>query len=215
MFKNIVLAQKWESLTKDYTANPSLRREADQILTDIIAAYGSPNRFYHNLQHLVAIFEHLAPFAGLFAHPNDLIWAVFFHDIIYDTQKHDNELQSALYARRALTQLNIPEAQIVRVENLIKDTQYHKTSDTLPEFHYFLDADLAILGSAPSIYTQYSQNIRKEYAWVPEALYKTGRTRVLQNLLAGPQLYQTPYFGELYEEQARRNMLDEIALLKN
>ena len=73
-----------------------------------------------------------------------------------------------------------------------------------------IDADLAILGASEPNYRNYSEQIRREYGWVPDADYRQGRHRVLASFLSRPRIYQ--FLGEL-EEPARRNIAAEIARL--
>ncbi len=56
----------------------------------------------------------------------------------------------------------------------------------------------------------YAENIRREYAWVPEAEYRMGRRQVLERFLTKPRIFSLS--GEL-EEPARRNLAAEIARL--
>lgn len=56
-----------------------------------------------------------------------------------------------------------------------------------------LDADLAIPGSSEPVYQSYARQIRQEYAWVPEAEYRQGRRRVLENFLSPEQTQDFPF----------------------
>ena len=51
-----------------------------------------------------------------------------------------------------------------------------------------IEADLAILGADPSDYDAYVNGVRAEYAHVPDAAWRTGRSAVLEGLLASPTL---------------------------
>ena len=69
-----------------------------------------------------------------------------------------------------------------------------------------LDADLAILGASEDRYARYARDIRAEYAWVPDADYRAGRSRVLQHFLALPRIYFTDVMFEEGEQRARANL---------
>ncbi|HKU40067.1 MAG TPA: hypothetical protein VJR89_18030 [Polyangiales bacterium] len=75
------------------------------------------------------------------------------------------------------------------------------------------DIDLSILGASPDRYARYERDIRSEYAIVPEDLYRQGRRRVLEHFLERMVIYETPYFYEPLESQARENLARAIAAL--
>lgn len=76
-----------------------------------------------------------------------------------------------------------------------------------------LDLDLAVLGAPRAIYDAYAAAIRREYAMVPDAAWRTGRAGVLDRFLDRPRLYQTGHFHERLESAARANLADEAAAL--
>lgn len=207
------LFRQWQYLLAGYTLSSDLKKAGESHFFDLWQAHNMPTRFYHNATHLVHLFSLLGEFEACFTLPRIMAWAVFFHDSVYDTRQSDNEQKSADYARRVMQELGCLQAEADRVYELILATQNHCTACTLPEFHYFLDADLSILGSLPDVYNQYSRAIRQEYAWVPDELYCVGRQKVLQNLLDKSSLYFTKPMQQRYEHQARQNIASEIDFL--
>jgi predicted metal-dependent HD superfamily phosphohydrolase len=93
--------------------------------------------------------------------------------------------------------------------SLILKTKTHDAGDD-PDAKVLLDADLAILGANENAYRYYAQQIRKEYDWVPEPEYRSGRQQVLTKFLARPRIY---HFLNPLEKPARRNIAAEIAQL--
>jgi predicted metal-dependent HD superfamily phosphohydrolase len=79
----------------------------------------------------------------------------------------------------------------------------------------FLDLDTSILGAPEEIYREYSRAIRKEYSWVPDALYREGRMKVLNDFLGRELIYQTEEISAKYEAQARHNIAEEIRSLSD
>ncbi len=181
---------------------------ANKAFTDLVAAYSSPNRYYHNLKH---IYHVISTIDTLQVYTQDLAavkLAAWFHDVIYNTQSQDNEEKSADYAAKILENLAIPANNINTVHQLILNTKHHQGNDLNSQV--LLDADLAILAAKPIEYQEYSQAIRKEYAWVSESEYITGRRQVLERFLQRERIYFTPLMFDSAEQSARYNLEREI-----
>jgi len=141
--------------------------------------------------------------------------AIWFHDAVYDPQAPPgvNECNSAdlLYPG------GVESVPIHLVYDMIMSTSDHQIPDYTWEhthlFSYFLDIDLAILGRSEAEYLDYTQKIRREYAFLDENTFREGRRRILLGLLARDQIYLSQHFRDKYEQQARRNVSDEILTL--
>ena len=55
----------------------------------------------------------------------------------------------------------------------------------------------------------YFKNVRKEYIFYPNFVYKNGRKKVIQHFLAMNPIFKTEYFYDKYEFQAKENLLKE------
>ena len=77
-----------------------------------------------------------------------------------------------------------------------------------------VDLDLTILAARPPEYERFEQQIRGEYAHVPDELFRAGRRQVLQRFLARPSIYQVPTLRDALERLARRNLEHRIAQLR-
>jgi len=170
---------------------------------EIQLAYSETTRHYHTLKHLEEIYKELQPFRLTPL----LKFAIFYHDIVYDVKRDDNEEQSALLAKKRLEELSAPSMFIEKISQLIIETKIHKASSKLNAL--FLDADLSILGSSQKRYEEYTQNVRKEYAFYDDTTYFFGRKKVLERFLDKERIYESRYFYDKYERQARVNMLIE------
>ena len=140
--------------------------------------------------------------------------AVWFHDAIYDPRRSDNEVRSAEWAVSSLSKLGIPTAQLDRISHLILATQSHHSDPQDLDCQALLDCDLSILGTPPDRYQTYALAIRREYYWVSDEAYRTGRSRVLQQFLGRDRLYQCREL-HAYETQARQNLTAELTTLSN
>ena len=96
---------------------------------------------------------------------------------------------------------------------LIMATQHHAVAED-PDTRLLVDIDLAILGQPAHIFDVYEQQIRQEYAWVPQEAFRQGRTRILRVFLHRSSIYATAHFRPCYEEQARINIARSLRALE-
>ena len=185
---------------------------------DIAARYNEPQRAYHTLKHIQQLFEQLDQIKDKLYEPHIIALALYYHDVIYDPRRSDNELKSAEYAVEALKDYLSAE-QCQHIYALIMMTATHQLNEwTDPnkdsDAAYLLDMDLSILGAPWYQYDQYAQAVRQEYVHVAKEDYRTGRITVLQKLLTHTTLYLTDYYHSRLEEQARDNIKREISFLR-
>jgi predicted metal-dependent HD superfamily phosphohydrolase len=180
----------------------------------IVANYSQPFRYYHTLDHVDKVLEHLDRFTPEGSHQEilALYLAAWLHDVIYDVPttpgKGPNEARSAAFSSELLALLEVPSGVIVHAARLILSTYDHVSYS--PTEATLADADLAILGSPPDEYVSYVLAVRKEYSAYSSAEWALGRTRMLQSLLSRPHLYNDQRARRLLEERARDNMFAEI-----
>lgn len=175
--------------------------------------YGlDPWRFYHNLRH---VFD-LVHLAQMEAAPPPLLLAILFHDCVYQPQSKTNEDDSILVFRRFVNDISvIPKETGEMVETAIKLTKEHTgalasdLSSLDPWIPIFLELDLAILGSAPERYREYSQAIRKEYQHVPEEIFREKRSELLE--LWSTFLFRHLSSRDSLNENLLRNLAWELA----
>ncbi|WP_372844295.1 hypothetical protein [Psychrobacter sp.] len=186
----------------------------------IAVRYNEPQRAYHSLQHIQQLF---AQFEQIKHQLNELpiiALALFYHDVIYEPTRSDNELKSAEHAALSLSPYLTAE-QCQHIYALIMMTASHQIADIddglskakKSDAAYLLDMDLSILGASWSEYKQYAQAVRQEYMHISSVDYRVGRIAVLKELLAYPTLYLTDYYYARLEEQARENIEREIISL--
>ncbi len=182
------------------------------LFADLVRHYEENGRYYHNLQHIYHMFTVADSLAYPIVDPVTFELALWYHDVIYNPRALDNEQQSARYVAGVLPQLGITTGQIERIQQMILATA-HGAGETAvfdSDTCYLLDLDLAILGAEPMTYNRYSQAIRREYAHIPDALYRQGRAAILQQFLQRPHIYHTEPMRQLYEAHARQNLQREL-----
>jgi len=201
-----ILKEYWNSTILKYTDE----LYADELFSNIIKHYTESSRYYHNQTHILKMLDFSFLYIDKIQDADTLQLAIFYHDIIYNSLNKNNETESAALAVEQLSKTNFPKEKIKLVEQFIVSTQKHFPIIEHLDLHYFLDFDLAILGTERSIYIDYAEKIRKEYKWVPTFLYNKNRKKVLQHFLEREHIYFTEIFSNLYEENARKNLLFEI-----
>jgi predicted metal-dependent HD superfamily phosphohydrolase len=141
-----------------------------------------------------------------------ILFSVFYHDIIYSALKPDNEEQSAELAGKRMQQMGLPGKMIQDCKAQILATKKHLASEDT-DTNYFTDADLSILGQDWDAYSEYFENVRKEYAFYPDMVYNAGRRKMLKQLLSMDRIFKTAYFFDRYETQAKLNLFRELRSL--
>lgn len=184
------------------------------------AAYGGPDRPYHNLDHLVhGLTEIRIWAANTGSTPEDtavLKKAFWFHDAIYThgAQEVSNEEASA----QLWLGSGLPGPRADEVAALIRATDHFQAAAiNHPLKPAMLGADLAILGQDPQQYDAYAAAIRQEFAAVPDLVYREHRTRALRTLrdkAARAELFTDAWFASLYAERAHENLERELRSLE-
>jgi predicted metal-dependent HD superfamily phosphohydrolase len=169
---------------------------------------------YHTVEHIDSMFRSAQKFS--FPMEPQLVFSIFYHDVIYDSKKHDNEELSAQLAEKSLTALGLNQPLIYQISQLILCTKKHKAvdGDLRATSEILLDLDLLILGTAQEIYDDYAAKIRKEYSWVPEDQYRSGRAKILSSFLERPIIYFNEEIRADNEELARKNLERELNILQ-
>jgi predicted metal-dependent HD superfamily phosphohydrolase len=173
-------------------------------------AWQSMGRHYHTLSHLDSCLREFDSVRDLAVRPAEVELALWFHDAVYRSWRHDNEAQSAALAARLLG-IARPDC-IERIRLAILATT-HRDEDIAGDTALVVDIDLAILGAPPDVYAQFERAIRREYWWVPRARYVAGRGQLLEGVLGRFAIYKHDAFHEKYEARARANIAGAIAQL--
>lgn len=184
----------------------------NKLWEDIENKYSNKKRHYHTLHHLENLLNELSEVKPQIQNWDTILFTLFYHDVIYNTLKSDNEQKSADYAEQKMLMLSVPVDIISNCKKQILATQAHVFS-TDSDTNLFTDADLSILGYSHEAYTKYYQNIRREYNIYPDLVYNPGRKKVLLHFLNMEKIYKTPYFYNKYESQARINLSEELKIL--
>jgi predicted metal-dependent HD superfamily phosphohydrolase len=181
----------------------------EQLWDVIETAYTNPKRYYHTLQHLQHLLDELSHIKENIQDRNTVLFSVFYHDLVYNPLRRDNEERSVLIMENRLQSIDVPLTVINTCKDQIMATKAHSLHTDM-DTNLFTDADLSILGQEWNTYKEYATAIRKEYALYPDSLYKPGRKAVLHHFLKMDQIFKTEPFFIKYEKQARENLFQEL-----
>ena len=202
------LASLWADAWRDLR----LPLPAPEVLAALLARWAEPHRRYHTPQHLHECLALFGRDRALAEHPGEVAIALWFHDAIYDTARHDNEAASAGWASRVLLQAGAAPDVAARVHALIMATRHSEVPATA-DAKLLVDIDLAILGAEPARFAEYERQIRDEYGLVPEDIFRDRRAAILRGFLARPSLFSTPAYADRLDAPARVNLARAIARL--
>ena len=183
----------------------------------IVSRYRQAGRHYHGVRHVRWVVRHVVALAHVSDDLGAVIAAAFFHDLVYDPTRGDNEVASAELADRALTELGWEPERRQHVEEMILATIDHDVDRVGcgADIQLLLAADLAVLAAAPAKYSDYVRGVRREYSHVSDDDWRAGRSAVLHGLLDRRHLFAPELDLHDWEQRARANITAELAMLGN
>lgn len=203
------LRDEWYKLCENYSDNFEM---IGYLWMEIQKAYKHSSRHYHNFDHLNHMIKEAYKLKDQIKEWDAFLFSIFYHDIVYQATRRDNEQKSAEKSVHCLNQLGVSAHQILLIERHIIATKAHlksKNDDT----NLLLDLDLAILASSEEYYKQYCESVRKEYRIYPDLLYYPGRKKVLKHFLEMDTIFKTDIGIKRFESKARLNIEQELRLL--
>lgn len=204
------LRRQWDELMAFYGAAPAV---AGAVFGDLVDRYGENGRYYHTLRHIQNVLETIEMFSSTAQDIRSIQLAAWFHDVIYDVHRSDNEAQSAVYAGKALRTIAIPTEVVAKVDSMIRATKHNLDCPADIDCQIMLDADLATFASDWATQEVIERAIRQEYAFVPDEAYREGRRHILHNFLKRERIYCTEMMYETHEAAARQNISRTIQML--
>lgn len=201
MLKEIFIA-----LVLRYNADVLL---AEKLWSEIEKAYTGKKRYYHNLSHIEALYQLLLNNRSSIHNWDVVLFSLFYHDIVYNVLKKNNEQKSADIAVKRLNEIGFPGGHIELCFSQIIATSKHLLSDD-KDTNIFTDADLSVLGKETAVYDEYCKQIRKEYSIFPDFVYIPGRKKVINHFLQMERIFKTDIFFNQYEQQAKENLYREL-----
>jgi len=191
------------------------RGDGADAFDELCRRYGEAHRSYHTLQHLeecLACFDGVRELATNAAEVEAALW---FHDAIHDPRRDDNEARSAGLARERLGDAGVRADRVSQVESLVMATAHAEPAEPAgtADRRLVVDIDLLILAAGSRRFAEYERQVRTEYRFVPDVVYRRKRRALLESVLARPRIYGTTRFRDALEQRARGNLLRARAAL--
>lgn len=211
--KRAALLGRWDGLWAD----PGLARKAGE---DLVDRWREPHRVYHSTLHLAVALDALDEIAPAHGVAERDLWrarlALWFHDAVHDgVARQDEERSAALVADLLgpLAGTGVSADDVDEIARLVLVTADHDPAPDDAVGGLVSDADLAVLGGSPAVYTRYTHQVRAEYCDVPDPLFRAGRSQVLTTLLAGGPLFRTTAGAARWQSAAETNLRAELSVL--
>lgn len=208
----------WELRIKSVMTKLWLEDKWLDLYAKVKPLHDDSSRMYHNWFHIVSWLNHLYEVKEELSEEEfiELFFAFIFHDSIYNPRIKwwKNERDSAEIAWEILTELWIKKELIEKIKWLILLTISHNIDDKNNIWKYMIDIDLSILWQEWDTYFEHTKSINYEYSSYSDEEYKKWRLKFVEWFIK-KQIFQTEYFYNKYEEQAKENLQKEIIILKS
>ena len=183
--------------------------DPEPLYARLATAYREPHRRYHTLEHVAHALGWLDWSFSLAERPHEVALALWFHDVVYEPARADNEARSAHVAREELTRAGVASEVVERIAALILATRDHDAQRG--DAALLVDIDLAILGASEEAFAEFERQVRDEYRAFDDRTYALGRARVLRRLASREPLFRTGFLAAELERRAQRNLAHAIA----
>lgn len=156
-----------------------LEKYIDPRAIPVLYAYwSSGDRHWHTMDHLIDIIAYIEKFRRQLNMDEfeQLILAAFYHDAIYNPRDHSlNEDKSKELFRQDYIG---KDQKFELVDKAIDCTKYRKKPPFGP-IRIFWEADNQVFRKTWMSILKWEKEIRKEYAHIPEDIYKEARIKFL------------------------------------
>ena len=184
------------------------------IYQRLLAGYQDANRHYHTMHHIDHCLGMFEQCKSLLHNPDAVELAIWFHDVILESGRRDNEARSAqLYLE--LSAGVQPEEMRQLVGRLIMAPLHDGVSLDDADSIYMVDIDLTSFGLPWQEFLRDSLDLRAENLHLCDADYHLNQTGFQRSLLARPRFYLSDFFFERMEKQARANLARYFDHLKS
>merc|ERR1712228_108573 len=225
--KNQYLYNQWNRLISQLIGIQNNDDIKNKFIDDwwfiIFNFYQQHQRFYHTLNHILHLIKQCIKHSKNIKNITTILLSIWFHDIVYDATKHNNEIMSIRFFTvfeehfyetfGFAIDLSVRQRVYAYIDATIRH-QIAEQYDNDNDLKWFLDFDLSILGEEDATYRKYAQNVRKEYIHIKSPIFEQKRSEIMHKFLNKKQLYFTNDFQQKFEKAARQNIQNEIKTMQ-
>ena len=186
------------------------RDDSAAIHARLLEGYGEPGRYYHSfahIRHCLAMFDQCR---SLLRHPDAVELAVWFHDVIFEPGKPDNEARSARLYLDLSDGVHPPETRGL-VDRLVMATLHDGEVLRDEDAKYMADIDLSSFGLPWKEFLRDSENLRREAGDLSDEEYYQKAIGFHDYLQARDGFYHTEFFAARFEIPAKQNIARYLA----
>lgn len=196
--------RRFTSLWNRCQAGEGTGARAEDVFKEVHDGYSAPGRFYHTPKHIEHCLTQFDLVVGEMESPDAVEMAIWFHDLIFDVNVDDNEVQSARrFVELANHSMNAEFK--TRVYDLIMVTAPPRLPNTGDQ-KFMLDIDLSSFGLPWDDFVRDSIAVRQESPRLSDADFFPGQRAFLESLVSREHFYFTDFFRSRIEETARSNI---------
>lgn len=185
---------------------------AGAVHQQLVDAYSEPHRLYHRLPHIQHCLTMLEEVHSLLNHADSVALAIWFHDAVYVPGAGDNEQRSTDWFM-AMTKDIFENDLRNTVSALIMATLHGSIELTEQDQKFMVDIDLSSFGMPWSVFSRDSVNVRAELPELTDQEFFPKQYAFGQRLLQNSRFFQSDYFYQHYETQARKNLHGYLDLI--
>lgn len=175
------------------------------IHQQLVEAYSESHRRYHTLAHIEHCLKMFDQCKSLAHNADALELAVWFHDIVLQPGRSDNEALSAELYLQLSDQVHRDELREL-VARLIIATQHDGGSLEDADAIFMVDIDLSSFGLSWEEFQRDSQDLREECPECSDAEYHRKQEAFRSALATRESFFRSALFRERYEQQAQENL---------
>ncbi len=188
--------------------------DSSAIHQRLLSGYQESHRHYHSLTHIEHCLGMFDQCKALVENPDWLEIAIWFHDVILECGKRDNEALSAQLYLELSAGAQCDDMRNT-IHGLIMATLHDGGSLDFADSIYMVDIDLSSFGLPWDDFLRDSLNLRAENPHLCDADYQLNQTGFQRGLLARPRFYLSDFFYTRFEQQARTNLARYFDYLDN
>lgn len=181
------------------------RGDGHGMLEQLLAAYAEPHRQVRGRDHLLHCLSTLNRWREETRFFYVLAMGLWYHDICFDPNRHDNEARSARVAMSHLTAAGVAPDLSKAVRDLVIATRPGEVPQGA-ESRLINDIDRSILGADEQRFNRYERGLRAEHNSVSDFVYRRRRIEQLQSLLGKTRIYASFSAHDELEAPARANL---------